>query len=152
MVNLAVNECVTVEVKVVDVEVTNTVTNKYGKELTMQNIVIADNSGQCRIVLWENEIGKMELQKSYCLQNVAVCIFNDIKYLTLTESTIVVAIEDIGEIADPSLGVGQLQQEDEILEGEIIGVVSFEQYISCIGCKGKVTEETNMMGSAINVK
>ena len=83
MVNLAVNECVTVEVKVVNVEVTKTVTNKYGKELTIQNIVIADNSGQCQIVLWENEIGKMELQKSYCLQNVAVRIFNDIKYLIL---------------------------------------------------------------------
>lgn len=58
MVNLAVNECVTVEVKVVDVEVTNTVTNKYGKELMMQNIMITDNSGQCRIILRENEIGR----------------------------------------------------------------------------------------------
>lgn len=94
----------------------------------------------------------MKLQKSYCLQNVVVHIFYDIKYLILTESTIIVAIEDIGEIADPSLGVGQLKQEDEILEGEIIGVVSFEQYISCIGCKGKVTEETNMMGECNKCK
>ena len=94
----------------------------------------------------------MKLQKSYCLQNVVVHIFYDIKYLILTESTIIVAIEDIREIADPSLGVGQLKQEDEILEGEIIGVVSFEQYISCIGCKGKVTEETNMMGECNKCK
>ena len=38
------------------------------------------------------------------------------------------------------------------MEGEIIGVVSFEQYISCIGCKGKVTEETNMMGECNKCK
>ena len=31
-----------------------------------------------------------------------------------TESTIVVPIEDIGEIADPSLGVGQLHQENDV--------------------------------------
>ena len=95
----------------------------------MQNIVIADNSCQCRI-LWENEIRKMELQKSI-----------------YTESTIVVPIEDIGEIADPSLEVGRWHQENDVfLEGEIIGLISFEGYISCIGCKGKVTEETFMMG------
>ena len=63
VINMTINECVTIQVKVVDVKVTKTVTNKYVKELTMQSMVIADNSGQCWIVLWENEIRKMELQK-----------------------------------------------------------------------------------------
>ena len=45
----------------------------------MQNVMIADSTAQSRVILWENEIGKLELDKSYQLENVAVRIFNDIK-------------------------------------------------------------------------
>ena len=46
LVNIAVNERVTVCVQVVDMEVAQTVKSKYGKEFTMQNVMIADGSSQ----------------------------------------------------------------------------------------------------------
>ena len=82
LVNIAVNERVVVSIKVVDMEETRTTQNKYGKEFTMQNVMVADGTAQCQVVLWENEVGKLELDKSYRLENVAVCVFNDVKHLS----------------------------------------------------------------------
>ena len=69
----------------------------------MQNVMVADGTAQCRVVLWETEVGKLELDKSYRLENVAVRVFNDVKHLSFTEGTVVALIEDITEIADPPL-------------------------------------------------
>ena len=148
LVNIAVNERVVVSIKVVDMEETRTIKNKYGKEFTMQNVMVADGTAQCRVVLWETEVGKLELDKSYRLENVAVRVFNDVKHLSFTEGTVVALIEDITEIADPPLAKdGQLFQEKNlVLEGEVVGVMSVEEYVCCVGCQGKVIRETDVIG------
>ena len=98
LVNVAVNERVSVCVKVVDLEATRSVKNKYGKEFMMQNVMVADGTAQSRVVLWENEIGKLDLNKSYQLENVAVRVFNDTKHLSFSEGTTITLVENIVEI------------------------------------------------------
>ena len=120
----------------------------------MQNVMIVDSTTQSRVVLWENEIGKLELDKSYRLENVADRVFNDIKYLSFSEGTTVTLVEDIVEIANPPLAKdGQLCQEKNlVLEGEIVGIISVEEYMCCVGCKGKVVRETGVMGECSRCK
>ena len=48
---------------------------------TMQNVMVADGTAQS-VVLWENEIGKLDLDKSYQLENVVVHAF---KHLSFSE-------------------------------------------------------------------
>ena len=62
-------------------------------------------------------------------------IFQNVKYLSMPESTTVTAIEDIGILADAPIDDSE---ECEVVQGEIIGVVSAEEYRSCLSCMVKV--------------
>ena len=69
--------------------------------------------------------------------NVAVCVFNDVKHLSFSEGegTVVALIEDFIEIADPP-------KMDTY--GEVVGVTYVEEYMCCVGCKGKVIRDGGM--------
>ena len=54
-------------VKVNVVNAPETVTNHDGKELYKQDCVVANSSGNCRVVLWEQDVRKMEEKTSYKL-------------------------------------------------------------------------------------
>ena len=56
---VAVGQRVNVGVKVVKVMVKSD-TKVYGKVLLFQNVLVCDESGSSRIVLWEGDIGKMK--------------------------------------------------------------------------------------------
>lgn len=66
------NQKVNVMVKAKQVEVPEKVTNKDGKVLKKQDCVIGDASGCGRVVVWEDDVGKMEEDKSYKLVDVSV--------------------------------------------------------------------------------
>lgn len=46
-------------------------------------------------------------------------------------------VDDIGEVAD-SLSDEECSNTPKIITGEITGVLSAEEYVSCISCKTKV--------------
>ena len=83
-------ECILVHVKVVDMEDIQTVKNKHEKGI--YNV-------KCDGSRWDYEIGKLELSKSYQLEDVAVRVSNDIKHLSFSEGTTIMPVEDIVEIA-----------------------------------------------------
>ena len=57
--------------KVSDVAV---VKKSDGKEFQKQDVVIGDETGSCRLVLWEEDVGSLEEGKSYNLLDVVVCM------------------------------------------------------------------------------
>ena len=77
-----------------------------------------------------------------------------LKHLSFSEGTTVTLVEDIVEIADSPLAKdGQLYQEKNlVLEGEIVGIISVEEYMCCVGCKEKVVRETGVMGECSRCK
>lgn len=78
---LAVNNRVTLSAKALFVGQTDTVITKDGqRKLQKQECIIGDDGGSCRVVLWEKDIGKLELNKSYHLENVIVRMFNTFQY------------------------------------------------------------------------
>ena len=52
-----------------------------GKELKKQDIMIGDDTGSCRLVLWDDDVNSLEKGKSYCLVNLGVRMYNSTKYL-----------------------------------------------------------------------
>lgn len=60
-----------------------------GKYLKKQEVSIKDNSESIRLVLWENDISKVQDDFSYKLQKVMVRVHNDQKYLTLNKNSII---------------------------------------------------------------
>ena len=54
-----------------------------GKQLTKQEVVLADGTAACRCVLWEAHTDEVEEGNSYKLENVTVRSFNGSKYLAI---------------------------------------------------------------------
>jgi hypothetical protein len=59
-----------------------------GKTLRKQEAVITDNTASVRIVLWENDIHKIESGCSYLLSNVMIKAYQDKKYITLNKQSL----------------------------------------------------------------
>ena len=57
------------------------VQNKSGKLLHKQECIMADESAQIRLVLWEDDINKLVINKSYKLDKMKIRMYNDVKYL-----------------------------------------------------------------------
>ncbi len=53
-------------------------------ELKKQECIIAEGVGQCIVVLWESDIGKLTVNSSYCLRNWIVHMFDSKKYCQWT--------------------------------------------------------------------
>ena len=60
-----------------------------GKYLKKQEASITDNSESICLVLWENDISKVQEDFSYKKQKVMVRVYNDEKYLTLNKNSII---------------------------------------------------------------
>lgn len=105
-----------------------------GKTLRKQEAALTDNTGTIRLVLWENDITKIDSGNSYDLNKVAVKRFQDTKYVTLNMKSTV-------NIADLVV-----DREDEVAEESNLnlvkcpadGVQSLSRYLSCYKCRAKI--------------
>ena len=52
-------------------------------ELRKQDCVVGDVLGSGRVVLWEEDVGKLAEGKSYRLQRATVSMFDSMKYLSV---------------------------------------------------------------------
>ena len=69
------------------------------------------------IVLWENDIGKLDKGRCYKLTNMLVREYAHVKYLSMSESAVVNKIEDIGEVIseDEDLDLGESDGRTEVV-------------------------------------
>ena len=82
IVDLKVNQYVGVVCKIVKVNDVAIVRKSDGKELQKQDVVIGDETGSCRLVLWEEDVQGLEEGKSYHLLDVVVRTYGTAKYLS----------------------------------------------------------------------
>ena len=84
LLSVRVNQVIRVICKVVKVgEVTSVkkcITD--GKELRKQDVIVGNESGSCRLLLWEEDVNVLEVGKSYCLMDVRVQKYVVAKYLS----------------------------------------------------------------------
>ena len=112
---------------------------KDGSTLRKQDCVIGDSEGCGRVVLWEEDVGKLEEGKSYKLIGLTVRSFRGINYLSAGKDSHIENVTDIGETAQ--LEDGDLEEKGivrKVVEGEIDGVLYTDDYEGCIGCNAKV--------------
>ncbi len=103
-----------------------------------QDCVISDSSAICRIVLWEADIEKLENGVSYRLCQVGVREYGGVKYLSLSENSETASVDDVGDVFAEEDDVGSEQNALSVIDGEVVGVLSVDEYSSCLSCRGKV--------------
>ncbi len=105
------------------------------RQLRKQECIAADFTGKCRVVLWQKHIGALTEEQSYLLKNVTVRSFGDCKYISVSDKSTIEKTEDLGAVSDLS--------ETDVVEGEVVGIISSTEYCGCINCGAKATTQTD---------
>ena len=144
--DVAVNQHVTITGKVNDVEAIVKVHSKnYDQPLRKQDFSFGDCTGICRGVVWEKDVGCVEVGGSYRLEDVTVRSFNGVKYVSVSEKSRIVKVDDVGEVVDEDVAEGSGGML--VVKGEVTGVSPVDEYRSCMNCKGsKVVELSELVG------
>ena len=90
---------VTVKAKVLDKPESTSKTTKIGNTVNLCNITIADNTSSIILALWEQDIERAELGKSYKFERLTVKLFDNVKSLSKPSSGVITQIEDIGPVS-----------------------------------------------------
>ena len=98
--NIAVQQEVSLTVKVVSVSQPEKVRKGDGSELTKQDIIVRDSTGHTRVVLWEKDVGVLQKDCSYKLQAMTVRSFEGIRYLYKGTNSHLQSVDDIGDVAE----------------------------------------------------
>ena len=148
--SLSVGQHVTVTVKVKTVEPVEKVKNRDGKELSKQDCVVGDSSACGRVVLWEQDVGRLEEGESYKLTSVSVRSYRGVSFLSVGGDCTIEGVSDIGEIAE-------LHEDDledcrvvrKVVDGEIGGVLYSEEYAGCLGCSAKIQSDDGVLAECM---
>lgn len=124
----------TIKIKVVQLYGVQEI-EKDGKLLKKRDVLIADDSGVINLLLWQNSIDHLQVGHSYNLINVKAKEYIDDVYITLTNSSVVHIIDNIGDVStQPTPGT----IATTTITGEIVGCNNVESFRSCLFCKGKL--------------
>ena len=112
-------------------------TNVSDKQLKKQDVVIADGTGSCRLVLWEFDVQSMQEGKSYHLIDVGLRKYGTTKYLSYTDNSSAKLIEDLEDVNEQDIEFPT--DTDHTVTGDISAVLSANQYLQCKFCRSKMT-------------
>lgn len=143
--DVANNQHVTTTFKVIEMEPPETIT-RSGKTLQKKDCTIGDATGRSRLVLWEQNISMFDIGKSYKVDGLTVRMYQDEKYLSVSNEVNIQPVSDIGEIATEIEQKPGIHHQNAVLEGEIVGVLSTDQYLSCLNCKAKINPINEHIG------
>ena len=142
--DLTVNQQVTITGKIVSVDSPENITTKDGRTLKIQTVHVADASGQCKCVIWEELVGKLELNKSYTLKNATIKEFNGMRNVSLSTKSEVHNVSDIEDVSEEMIG-GE-SQGTQMVTAEIVAVSKCESYLTCRVCRAKVLHLSGTVG------
>lgn len=117
--------------------------------LWKQDVYVADATSSTRVVLWQENIGKLEVSNSYMLKGITVRSFDGLKYLTPSKSSCcMVPHEDVGDVAE-----AVVQKDNNMDNVRDLGVLCLENTRACRKCvDGKVEPKGCLIGECKKCK
>ena len=111
--------------------------------LYKQDVTLADSTGTVRITLWQDDIGKLDVEQSYHIQNLLVRSYDGSKYLTPPKSgSTITPKDDIGAVEEPE----DEEDKNELVDADVIAVPYIAANKICVSCKGKVDSLNEHIG------
>lgn len=142
--DLSVNQQVTITGKIVSVDSPENITTSDGRRLKMQTVHVADASGKCKCIVWEEQVEQLELNNSYILKHVTIKEFHGMRSVSLSTKSEVHKVSDIENVSGEMIG-GE-SQATQMVTAEIVAVSKCESYMTCKVCKAKVLELSRTIG------
>lgn len=120
----------TVTVKVTEIQEPELI-NK-GKQ--KQQVNIADANGSARVILWEQDIGKLKVHQSYCLSRLIVRSYKGTTYLSFPSNG--ATINEVNDIGDGLDHESSADEENEAVT--IVAVTNLQVQHTCLVCKATI--------------
>lgn len=117
-----------------------------GKELRKQDVVIGDETGSCRLGLWEDDVSSLEEGKLYRLVDMGVHRYGATKYLSFTAKSSKEMIADLENVNEEHIAGEESEDSRHVVKGEVSAVLSTSEYPSCKFCHSKVVSEDGLFG------
>ena len=107
--------------------------------MTKQDCIVSDTSSHCKLVLWESNVGILQVGTSYNFSKVRIKKYNNTTFLSFTVETSWKAIEDISNTI-PISGDSELLQPqyERVIDGEIISVI-YDEHQKCPLCNFRMS-------------
>lgn len=106
--------------------------------LTKQDYTIADTSGTAELILWQEDVDKLNVNESYEVGHLMVKSFEGKKYLTPPKTApqwTFKRCDDI-EIIDESVIEESVREDKKVMNNAFVcGVKTIEMTVSCLSCK-----------------
>ena len=110
----------------------------------VQEITVADGTGVGKVSIWEENIGILQENKCYLLENFFVREYAAAKFLSMgKEGSKVLDCEDIGEVVNDET---YHDPDKELVDAQIIGVLKLDKYKACLRCKAWVEPSSPPLG------
>uniref|UniRef100_A0A1X7TZZ5 Uncharacterized protein n=1 Tax=Amphimedon queenslandica TaxID=400682 RepID=A0A1X7TZZ5_AMPQE len=140
---LSINSLITVKVKVTHCDEPVQI-NTGSKNLQKQDCTVADTTGACRLVLWEDKIGTLEKETSYFLTDVRIKRFANESFLSLTVDSTISIVDNIGDVVKETLFSPEIFGDDKIVSGEVL-TVHYQEFFKCLACGSKINASESLI-------
>ncbi len=142
--NVSLEQLVCLHAKVLDLTSVKILHTAHGP-LKKQDGVLVDETSSIKIMLWEDDVEKLEKGQTYILRNLRLKESCGEKYVN-TPKTGEFKFED-------AIDLNSLAEADDLpletvstISADIIGISSLTKSLLCVGCKGKVDAKGNVFG------
>jgi hypothetical protein len=98
-----------------------------------QELVVGDCTGSIKLTVWDDLVSKLEIGKSYRIDQLSTRLYQNLKAITSTKATSIEIIDDIVNCVQSADEVDLVEKEGRITQ---VGLV---MYFTCQMCKGKVS-------------
>ncbi|KAL7396420.1 hypothetical protein ABVT39_005523 [Epinephelus coioides] len=106
---------------------------RWGVESNMLSIIIADESAQIKLQLWDSQISAVKMHTSYAFTKLSVREYEGEKFLTTTKNSAIVEIENVSVPATIVLLTIDNEESLHTTESEVLGVKLTSNF-NCRSC------------------
>ena len=140
---VAAEQVVSIKAEVVQTSGCKTIhTQRYGS-LKKQEVIIRDNTSSTKVVLWEEYVDCLEINKTYLLSNLRVKGSKSEKYLN-TAKTEKFTFKETEPFAQPLVQVHEdLSLTTTTWTAKILGIQQATKQSTCVSCNKIVTPQSN---------
>ena len=134
---LAAEQLVTIKAEVVQVSAVKTLHTQYQGVLKKQEVIIRDPTTSVKLLLWENSVEMLELNKTYIIQNIKLKRSKKEMYLNTTKAD-KFTFNESSPFTKPLVTVEEDVKTTSTITARILGIQQAFQTLACISCSKKV--------------
>lgn len=134
---LAAEQLVTIKAEVAQVSAVKTLHTQYQGVLKKQEVIIRDPTTSVKLLLWENSIEMLELNKTYILQNIKLKRSKKEMYLNTTKAD-KFTLSETSAFTTPLVTIEEDVKTTSTINARILGIQQASQTLACISCNKKV--------------